>query len=232
MRMVPARWRRPSRSSGRTRWLGAALAVIAALAGATLLMLGLLDQKSSAPAPRADAAGVVLAPPADQTGTSGEAAQRSTATGGLPRSTPTAISIPAIGVRSGLEHLGENPDHSIEVPHSFQSAGWFTDSVTPGQTGPMVILGHVDSRSGPGVFFRLGDLRPGDLVTVPRADGQQVNYQITGVREYAKDAFPTLTVYANTPVPTIRLITCGGQFDAATGHYKSNVIAYGEAVAG
>ncbi len=227
--MVPASWRRRSPSSGRARWLGAALAVIAALAGATLLVVGLLHQKS-APAPRPEAAGVVLAPPAGQTGTTDPAAQPATA--GLPRSAPTAIAIPSIGVRSGLEHLGENPDHSIEVPHSFQSAGWFADSVTPGQNGPMVILGHVDSHSGPGIFFRLGDLRPGDLVVVPRADGRQVSYRITGVREYAKDDFPTLTVYANTPVPTIRLITCGGQFDQATGHYKSNVIAYGQAVAG
>lgn len=229
MRMVPARSRRRSPSSGITRWLGAVLAATAALAGATLLVVGLLDQRS-APVPGREAAGVVLAPPPGPTGTGGAADQSGAA--GLPPSTPTAISIPAIGVRSSLEHLDENPDHSIEVPRSFASAGWFTDSETPGQIGPMVILGHVDSRSGPAVFFRLGNLRPQDLVMVQRADGRQVSYRITGVREYAKDAFPTATVYANTPVPTIRLITCGGQFDPATGHYKSNVIAYGQAVAG
>jgi hypothetical protein len=226
MKTLSASWRRRAQS-GRTRVWGVSLAAGAALAGVAFLGVGLVDQKS-APAPRPAAAGVVLAPPTAPNGGSADSTGPTSEIAGLPRSIPTAISIPAIGVRSGLEHLGQNPDHSIEVPHGFQTAGWFTDSVTPGQIGPMVILGHVDSHDGPGIFYRLGDLRPGDVVTVPRADRRSVDYRITGVREYAKDAFPTLDVYANAPVPAIRLITCGGRFDSATGHYESNVIAYGQ----
>jgi sortase (surface protein transpeptidase) len=114
------------------------------------------------------------------------------------------------------------------VPTSFHAAGWYQHSVTPGQVGPPVILGHVDSTSGPGIFYRLGSLRPGDTVTITRADGKTVTFVITGVRQYAKTAFPTLDVYGNTTVPTIRLVTCGGTFDSVTHHYLSNIVAYGE----
>jgi hypothetical protein len=91
-----------------------------------------------------------------------------------------------------------------------------------------VILGHVDSMSGPGIFYRVGALHPGDTVAVTRADGKTVTFVITGVRQYSKTAFPTLDVYGNTPVPTIRLVTCGGAFDSATHHYLSNIVAFGE----
>jgi sortase (surface protein transpeptidase) len=131
-------------------------------------------------------------------------------------------------VSSTLTSLGLNADGSVHVPDSFSIAGWFNGSVTPGQVGPTIILGHVDSTAGPGVFFRLGDLRPGDQVTLTRADGAIVTYRITGVRQYPKDHFPTLAVYGNTPVPTIRLITCGGAFDTATHHYLSNIVAFGQ----
>jgi hypothetical protein len=201
--------------------------VLAAIVGIVLLLIGARVQRS-APTPSPAAAGVVLAPAAGRDGAERTAGTGSTSPAGLARSAPTGISIPAIGVQSALERLGENPDGTIEVPHSYATAGWFTASVTPGQIGPLVILGHVDSTTGPGVFFRLGQLHPGDLVTVPRADGRAVRYRITGVREYAKNAFPTFTVYGNTPVPTIRLITCGGRFDSNSGHYESNVIAYGQ----
>ncbi len=129
---------------------------------------------------------------------------------------------------STLTSLGLNTDGSVHVPDSFSIAGWFNGSVTPGQVGPTVILGHVDSTSGPGVFFRLGDLRPGDNVTVARLDGTVVTYRITAVRQYPKSHFPTFDVYGNTPVPTIRLITCGGAFDSTTHHYLSNIVAYGQ----
>jgi hypothetical protein len=230
--------RRPARRP-RSRLWGAAAAVAAAT-GAALLVVGISAQQAP-PAPPARVAGTVgqaaaaTAAPAGSGAPTGGTPAGTTPAGGitgpdLPRSEPTALQIPRIGVRSGFERLGVNPDQSIQVPRSYSEAGWFTSSVTPGQIGPLVVLGHVDSHDGPGVFYRLGDLRPGDVVTVRRADGRAVDYRITGVREYPKDDFPTIDVYANTPVPTVRLITCGGSFDAATGHYTSNVIAYGQSV--
>jgi sortase (surface protein transpeptidase) len=118
----------------------------------------------------------------------------------------------------------------VQVPTSFHVAAWYQRSVTPGQLGPSIILGHVDSQSGPGIFYRLGALRPGDRVIVNRLDGSAATFRITGVREYLKTQFPTLDVYGNTPVPTIRLVTCGGSFDRATRHYLSNIVAFGQLV--
>jgi hypothetical protein len=147
----------------------------------------------------------------------------------LPASPPVALSIPAIGVQSAIVSLGRNADGSVEVPASFHVAGWYREGVAPGQNGPAVFLGQVDSMSGPGIFYNLGALRPGARVVATRADGKQIAYVITGVRQYDKTAFPTLDVYGNTPKPTIRLVTCGGAFDQRTHHYLSNIVAFGEA---
>lgn len=149
---------------------------------------------------------------------------------GLSASAPIEITIPAIGVTSAIVDLGRNADGTVEVPSSFHVVGWYKFAVTPGQVGPAVFLGHVDSQSGPGIFYRLGQLRVGDRVVVKRRDGRTVTFAISGVREYAKAAFPSIDVYGNTPVPTIRLVTCGGAFDPATRHYLSNVVAFGEMV--
>jgi sortase (surface protein transpeptidase) len=141
---------------------------------------------------------------------------------------PVAISIPSIGVQSPIVDLGLNADGTVEVPSSFHEAGWYKYGVEPGQNGPSVYLGHVDSQSGPGVFYRLGALRPGDHIVIKRADRRLVTFVITGVRQYSKTAFPTLDVYADTAAPTIRLVTCGGAFDSATHHYLSNIVAFGQ----
>jgi sortase (surface protein transpeptidase) len=131
-------------------------------------------------------------------------------------------------VQSAIVDLGRNADGTVEVPSSFHVAGWYEYGVTPGQDGPAVFLGHVDSVSGPGIFYRLGALRPGDHVVVTRQDGRAVTFVITGVRQYSKIAFPTIDVYANTTIPTIRLVTCGGAFDSATRHYLSDIVAFGQ----
>lgn len=151
------------------------------------------------------------------------------ASGELAASPPVSVAIPAIGVSSQLLHLGLNPDGTIAVPPLTakpSQAAWFTGSPTPGQNGSSVIEGHVDSYQGTAVFFRLGDLRPGDTVDVTLADGTVGVFRVTGVRQYAKDDFPTLTVYEDTTYPSLRLITCGGDFDHHTGHYLSNTVVF------
>lgn len=149
---------------------------------------------------------------------------------GLAPSPPVEIGIPAIGVQSSIVDLGQNSDRTVEVPSRFHLVGWYKFAVSPGQVGPSVFLGHVDSQSGPGVFYRLGQLRIGDRVVVKRRDGRSVVFAITGVREYSKASFPSIDVYGNTPTPTIRLVTCGGAFDSVTGHYLANVVAFGEII--
>lgn len=136
----------------------------------------------------------------------------------------TDVDIPALGVHSVLVPLGVDAVGALVPPVSPSVAGWFTGGAAPGEPGPTVIAGHVDSRTGPGVFYRLRDLAPGDEVTVGRSDGTVARYRVTVLTVVAKKAFPTDTVYGPTPGPELRLITCGGEFDRSAGHYLRNVV--------
>jgi hypothetical protein len=147
----------------------------------------------------------------------------------LPASAPTRIDIPAIGVGSDLVDLGLNTDGTVAVPPlaADSTAGWYHDSPTPGELGPSLILGHVDSAEyGPAVFFRLGDVRPGDQVSVTRTDGTVAVFAVDRVASYPKDSFPTLEVYGNTDRAELRLITCGGEFDPSSRNYLNNIVVY------
>ena len=150
----------------------------------------------------------------------------------LPRSRPVELLIPSIGVRSAaFVGLGKQPDGSLEVPADFGRPGWFTDGPAPGQFGPAVIAGHVDSKNGPGLFYRLGALRPGAMVVVRRADGVSARFAVDKIERYAKSRFPTVAVYGDANHRSeLRLITCGGNFDSRTGHYLDNVVAYAHLV--
>jgi sortase family protein len=145
---------------------------------------------------------------------------------GVPRSVPLQLSIPAIKVRTQLVRLGLNPDGTLQVPTDFSVAGWYALGSSPGEPGAAVIVGHVDSKQGPAVFYGLGELAPGSLVHIALADQAEVVFRVYAVREYAKTAFPTSLVYGATPGPELRLVTCGGQFDALTGHYLDNVVVF------
>jgi sortase (surface protein transpeptidase) len=142
----------------------------------------------------------------------------------LPRSAPVRLEIPTIGVSSPLVRLGLNPDGTMQVPGDFQVAGWFTGGPQPGQLGPAVIAGHVDSRTGPAVFYRLRDLRPGDQIRVVRADRRVVRFEVESLARYAKQAIPDDEVYGATTAPALRLITCAGAFDRDRRSYRDNLV--------
>jgi len=147
----------------------------------------------------------------------------------LVRSVPVSVRIPAIGVDSRLLRLGLNADGTVQVPSIRTSAGraaWYKYSATPGQIGSSVIEGHVDSQQGPAVFFRLGALHRGDAIDVTLADGVTAVFRVTGVREYSKSRFPAKAIYGTTDFAALRLITCGGAFDYATGHYLSSTVVF------
>ena len=139
---------------------------------------------------------------------------------------PVRLQIPAIAVSTPLVRLGRLPDGSIEVPHEWNTAGWYDRGPRPGQPGPAVILGHVDSKTGPAVFFRLRALRPRDVVRVGLADGRVLVFRVQRVERYPKDKFPTEAVYLPTLNRELRLITCGGEFDYAAGSYRDNIVVY------
>ena len=139
---------------------------------------------------------------------------------------PVELRIPSIGVHSRLERLSTDARGELESPRDPARAGWFAGGVQPGDAGPAVIAGHVDSRTGPAVFTRLASLRPGAEVVVTDTAGRVVTFRVDLVKSYPKAEFPTRDVYGATPDPQVRLITCGGDFDRAGGHYIDNVIVY------
>jgi sortase (surface protein transpeptidase) len=146
----------------------------------------------------------------------------------LAASVPVRIVIPVIPVNAPVMRLGLNSNGSLQVPplDNHNLAGWYTGSVMPGQTGASIVVGHVDSWSGGSVFFKIKNLRPGDKVDIVRADGTTAIFTVDGLQKAAKVAFPTSAVYRNPGYPALRLITCGGPFDSATGEYLDNIIVY------
>ncbi len=137
---------------------------------------------------------------------------------------PARVRIPAIGVDSTLVELGLDRDGVLVPPADFALAGWYEAGPAPGEVGPAVIAGHVDSRSGAAVFFRLDELVTGDEVLVERIDGTTARFTVSGTERFPKDAFPTEDVYGPTPRAELRLITCGGEFDSDRRSYRDNVV--------
>ena len=143
----------------------------------------------------------------------------------LSKSEPVRLQIPVIGVDTSLMKLGLDPDGTMSVPPGAFPAGWYTFSPTPGEIGPSIISGHVDY-NGPGVFQQLHTLKPGDTVTVTRQDGSTPQFKVTRVLTVPKAQFPTNVVYGPIGYAGLRLVTCGGPFDSATGHYVDNIIVF------
>jgi Sortase domain len=205
---------RPPATSASVRARLAWVASVLLIMGGTAAVAVALSSQHHAPQPSLAAAGAL--------GPSGTGPS-------LPRSLPVSVVIPAIGVDSALLHLGVNADGSMQVPSlvtSANDAAWYKYSATPGQIGTSVIEGHVDSYFGPAVFYRLGALRPGDLIEVGLADGTTAIFRVTGVREYQKSNYPAKAIYGATNYAALRLITCGGSFDFATGHYLSSTVVF------
>jgi len=146
----------------------------------------------------------------------------------LERSVPVHLDIPRIGIHTALMELGLNHDGTVALPplRRRAPAGWYKYLASPGETGPAVILGHVDSRHGPAVFFALGALRAGDMVAVRRVDGSTAIFTVDLVAQYPKAAFPTGAVYGAVDHPGLRLVTCGGSFDSSRHSYRDNIVAY------
>jgi hypothetical protein len=138
---------------------------------------------------------------------------------------PLSIAIPAAGVDARVVPVGLRPDGAMEVPE-VDLAGWYRLGPRPGERGPAVIVGHVDSREGPAVFFRLGQLRRGDRIVVGQDGGAAASFAVERVERHPKQALPVARVWNPTGKPVLRLITCGGSFDRSTGHYRDNVIVY------
>lgn len=218
----------------RGRYLAAAITAVLAVAGAVLLVLG-AQGTAGPPLPDRATAPTSSTPLAQPQASPTPKTSKGTATTPkpidfgpvLPSSPPVALDIPAIDVHStSIVDLGFADDGSIEVPRDPSAPGWFTPGPSPGQLGPAVIAGHVDSTEGPAVFYELGGLQRGDRVKVTRADASVATFVVDQVSVFPKANFPTHRVYGNTTSRAeLRLITCGGTYDETTG-YVSNVVVF------
>ena len=146
----------------------------------------------------------------------------------LPASPPSRLVVERIGLTDETMELGRRPDRTLEVPPEAPGspAGWYRGSPAPGEPGPAVFLGHVNATGGGrGVFADLHLLVPGDTIRVERRDGSRAVFTVRVAERYAKDTFPTLRVYGNTPGPELRLITCDG-YDPENGSFDENLVGY------
>lgn len=149
-----------------------------------------------------------------------------TAEAGYQAPDPVAIRIPRIEVDAPMIPLGLRDDGKIEVPSEPEETGWWSGGPEPGEPGPAVILGHVDWTEGPAVFFDVRHLEAGDEIHIDREDGSTVTYVVESSERHPKDDFPANEVYGPTEQPTLRLVTCGGEFDFDVRSYRDNVIVF------
>jgi Sortase domain len=208
-------WTRSARVWLRSRpW---PVAAVLLLAGVALVGLGLRGSDHPLRAPSPSPKALALALPTPPVPTALETA----------RSVPVMLRVPAIGLAVFLgSSLGIDVDGSVQVPGGTQQPGWFQLGPTPGQIGSAVILGHVDSTAGPGVFFELRTLAAGDVVDVGLSDGVTAQFTVNAVAQYSKLSFPAQRVYGSHGSSALQLVTCGGVFDHQTGSYLSNVVVY------
>jgi sortase (surface protein transpeptidase) len=143
------------------------------------------------------------------------------------RSQPISLRIPSLSIDTTfVPPLQLNTDQTITVPDSYTQVGWYQNGATPGENGTSVILGHVDSKDGPAIFFGLGRLNRGDTIEVDREDGTTAVFVVDGLVRYPQDSFPTEKVYGKTDTPTLRLVTCSGIFNKGIQRYSHNLVVY------
>jgi hypothetical protein len=167
---------------------------------------------------------------ADALHTSAEPAPAITRAGpaSLPDSPPTRIRIPEIRVNAPITETSLDASRHLQVPPIGDAnlAGWYDGSATPGSIGNAIVLGHVDTQHGPAVFYNLGVLRKGDTIHIDRRDHHTAVFSIDAIQVFAKDAFPSKTVYGDTARPELRVITCGGGFSKSADEYLGNVVVF------
>ncbi|MEU1386495.1 MULTISPECIES: class F sortase [unclassified Nonomuraea] len=138
---------------------------------------------------------------------------------------PKSIDIPSLDLEAPLMKLGLSKDGEVELPpyEKPKMAGWYSGSAVPGEKGASVIIGHVDTKTAPAVFYKLRQLRKGETVKVERSDGKVVSFRVDAIEQVSKDHFPARRVYVDDG---LKLVTCGGKFDSAKGEYVDNIIVY------
>ncbi len=164
----------------------------------------------------------MLPPPSNAAAVEGPVAGR-----GAP---PVQLMVPDLGIDQRLIGLRVTADRRLQVPESYAEIGWWSDGPTPGDAGAALLVGHVDSTEGPAVFYDLSTLELGAVIDVRRADGRTVRFAVTDRKSFPKDDFPDELVYRTEGEPSLHLVTCGGSFDRASGHYRDNIVVFADLI--
>ncbi|MEK7606254.1 MAG: class F sortase [Patescibacteria group bacterium] len=144
----------------------------------------------------------------------------------LEASAPIRLRIPDIYIDTHFVELGLDANGEVETPKGFEEVGWYIHGPTPGEIGPAIVLGHVDSYMGPAVFLFLGQLTQGDYIYVDREDGSTATFRVTALERYNRSEFPTEKVYGDIDHAGLRLITCSGTFDHTSQEYDRVLVVY------
>jgi hypothetical protein len=163
-----------------------------------------------------------ISPIIQETQTQSEAIQTA-----MEESLPLRLRVPSIGVDAPFEApLGVDKNYEIEVPESYDTLGWYKYGPTPGEIGPAVVLGHVDSYQGPAVLYKLGQVKVGELIEIDREDGSTAVFKVEALERHEQSGFPTEKVYSDLEYPGLRLITCTGTYDKGIQRYSHNLIVF------
>lgn len=140
---------------------------------------------------------------------------------------PERIRIPRFGVDAPVVAVGISATGGLEVPDDPKVLGWWAGGAAPGAAvGTAVVAGHVNTAAaGPGALSRLAELRPGDEITVV-GSGRELRFRVVALRQYPKSDLPAEEAFSQNVTGRLALVTSGGPFDPASGHYRDNVIVY------
>jgi hypothetical protein len=139
---------------------------------------------------------------------------------------PQRIRIPRLRIDTSVEHVGLTQDGAMDVPKRYDTVGWYKLGTRPGEIGSAVMAGHLDSKTGPAIFWRLRELRPGDDLFVRSDDGQERRFVVQGTETYRFDDAPLERIFAAADGALLNLITCGGTFDRRSENYDQRLVVF------
>lgn len=143
---------------------------------------------------------------------------------------PRVLVIPKINVMAAVEEVGLDDEGKMDVPQDVFGVGWYNLGFKPGERGNAVIAGHLDSTTGPAVFYDLDLLETGDKLIVTNSAGRDLTFVVTGKASFAFDQFPLEEVFGANDKNRLNLITCGGIFDRSTKNYSQRLVVYSELI--
>ena len=158
----------------------------------------------------------------------------------VPTATPEAAELPvrlkidtrAVKVDAAVEYVGHTENGDMGVPKAWENVAWFELGTRPGQPGNAVIAGHLDSKTGPAVFWRLGELKPGEVVSVVNDQGETTRFEVKKTAVYETEEAPLEEVFGPSDAARLNLITCDGAFDRETRTYDHRLVVYTEKIDG